>query len=175
VRRPSARPATWWALLVVGVTVVAASPSLVPAKRVHAQGRLAALASTAPSVDGTVDAEYDTTGRSTLTLHLSGLEPGETYAAYAYRQPCDATKDLRFQQFPDRKQPSSNPLFANPFNEIWFVGKADQHGQATSRVRRSSQFAPTWSPRSVVLEGDPIIRGTSKLPGPRLACLTVAF
>ena len=159
----------------VGATVVAASPSLMPAKRVHTHGRLIALAGTTPAVDGVVDAEYDTTGNTTLTLHLSGLEPGEAYAAYAYRKTCHANVDLRFQEFPDRKQPSSNPLFANPFNEIWFLGRADQEGRATSTVHRSGQFAPGWSPHSVVLEGDPIIRGTSKLPGPRLACLTVAF
>src|SRR5205807_5728525 len=69
-----------------------------------------------------VHATYTGDGRTVVTLHVRGLLPNRDYGAHAHRNACAASPAAaggHYQNVQDPVQPSTDPAFANPSNEIW--------------------------------------------------------
>jgi Cu-Zn family superoxide dismutase len=72
---------------------------------------------------------------TTTILWLHGLLPNHAYGAHVHQNPCGADADAagpHFQHTPDPVQPSVDPQYANPHNEIWLDLTTDAMGNATS-------------------------------------------
>jgi Cu-Zn family superoxide dismutase len=124
-------------------------------------------------------AEYVFDGATTVTLHVRGLAPNHPYGAHAHARACGPKPDdagPHFQHNPDPTQPSVNPAYANPTNEIWLDFTTDARGDATTAATVPWIFT---QPRaaSVVIHAHPTetAPGVAGVAGPRLACLSVGF
>lgn len=114
---------------------------------------------------------------TTTKLAVSGLVPNRHYGAHVHENPCGPTGDdagPHFQHVQDPNQPSTDPEYANPHNEVWldFTTSAHGNGFATSHV--------DWSygdrrPASVVIHEHHTSTepGESGEAGERLACINV--
>lgn len=125
-----------------------------------------------------VEARPDDT---TFVLSVSGLQTDRGYAVHAHVNPCGPTGDVagpHFQHTPDPAatpdQPSSDPAYANPDNEVWLdlTTDADGTGVATATMPFTLEAG---APQSIVIHAgemtmtDPGEAGTA---GDRIACLT---
>jgi Cu-Zn family superoxide dismutase len=145
-----------------GATAVTYRPGLVPAgARAHVFSLSAGHAGT------------------TTSLVVTGLLPGRSYGAHAHAKPCGATGDAagpHFQHAPDPVQPSVDPAYANPRNEIWLDFTTDRLGTGVAASTVDWTFDARRAASVVVHEThthtDPGHAGTA---GARLACLSVAF
>jgi Cu-Zn family superoxide dismutase len=128
-------------------------------------------------------------GRTVVTLHAWGLLPDETYGAHAHYLPCGATGAAAGAHYQDLADPavngsltaaSTNPVFANPDNEVWLDLETNPAGNGRAQTVVPWSFRPTASsgPRSVILHLNTTSTGGS-VPagnaGARLACVTVPF
>lgn len=112
-----------------------------------------------------------------LTVH--GVVPGRDYGAHVHVNPCGADPDAagpHYQHAPDPIQPSVDPEYANPANEIWLDLSTDNRGSGAARsdVR---WFFTDRLPGAVVLHEhrtsvEPGMAGTA---GARIACVNVPF
>jgi Cu-Zn family superoxide dismutase len=113
------------------------------------------------------------------TLTVRGLVPDREYGAHVHTKPCGtapADSGPHYQHVPDPTQPSTDPAYANPRNEIWLDFTTSANGSALA----VSQVDWTYGdrlPGSVVLHEththtDPGHAGTA---GGRLACLDLVF
>ncbi|MEP6665974.1 MAG: superoxide dismutase [Nocardioidaceae bacterium] len=126
---------------------------------------------------------YTGSGGTVVTLHVWGLVPNREYGAHAHRFVCGATDPLaaggHFQYNPDPVQPSVNPEFANPDNEIWLDFTTDGTGSGSAQTVVDWQFPNTAGQRahSVVIHDHHTATGSgvAGTAGPRYGCLTVAF
>lgn len=114
---------------------------------------------------------------TTTTLVVTGLRPGRTYGAHAHAKPCGATGDAagpHFQRVPDPVQPSVDPAYANPRNEIWLDFTTDRLGTGVARSTVDWTIAAR-RPRSVVVHETATHTGAGHAgtAGARLACLTL--
>jgi Cu-Zn family superoxide dismutase len=82
-------------------------------------------------------------GATEVRLEVDGLLPNRGYAAHAHARPCGPTGDAagpHFQNMVDPaatpEQPSTDPAYANPGNEIWLDLRTDGegHAEATTEV-----------------------------------------
>lgn len=179
--------------------VGAGAATAAPAAAEPAQSRSAvavAHGTFAPYVDGATASTYDlervpsgahasvfslSTERlgTTTKLAVSGLQPGKHYGAHVHESACGPSGDdagPHFQHEQDPNQPSTDPEYANPDNEVWldFTTTADGKGFAASHVDWSYQDR---RPASVVIHEhhtstDP---GEAGDAGARLACINVGF
>lgn len=166
---------------VAAVGIFAASPALAGAEHGGSGGPLVSYSSAVPEgASAKVTAVYDSAGRSTIRLYVRGLEPNTEYGAHAHVLPCGLTgadAGPHFQHAIDPVQPSVDPMFANPHNEIWLDLTTNSAGNGVARTTVDWQFSPDRRPQSVVIHE----RHTSTAPGnagvagARLACLTVDF
>lgn len=121
-------------------------------------------------------------GSTIVTLQVRGLAPNREYGAHAHKFACGTTDPLavggHFQYGVDPVQPSIDPAFANPANEIWLDFTTDAEGNAAAQSLVSWQFPAGRRAQSVIVHdhhtasGTP---GTAGTAGPRYGCLTVAF
>lgn len=118
-------------------------------------------------------------GKTVTRLAVQGLVPDRAYGAHVHMEPCGpnpADSGSHYQNVPDPVQPSVDPKYANPHNEIWldFTTNAQGDGSSVSTV--------PWGftdrhPKSVVLH----ISGTQHGPGQageagkRIGCVNVDF
>ncbi len=143
-------------------TAVTYDPTLVPA-----------------GAQGTVDATSSSTGTS-VALSVQGLLPGRSYGAHAHTEPCGTTGAAagpHYQNTADPVQPSVDPRYANPDNEIWLDLTTDASGAGTARTAVTWEFNGQRRAHSVVVHEmstvtDPGRAGTA---GNRAACITVDF
>ncbi|QUQ65457.1 superoxide dismutase family protein [Kutzneria sp. CA-103260] len=138
------------------------SPDLVPV------GSTATVAAT-PSPNGT----------TTVVLYVEGLLANHQYGAHVHQRSCGRTPEdagPHYQNTPDPVQPSVNPAYANPQNEIWLDFTTDRHGNAWSISSVNWQFTQRHAGSVVIhtehTHTDPGSAGTA---GARLACVTVDF
>ncbi|MEU1130435.1 superoxide dismutase family protein [Streptomyces sp. NPDC005900] len=108
---------------------------------------------------------------TTVTLRVRGLKPGHAYGVHVHRKPCGARPEAsggHYQHRVDPVQPSKDPAYLNPRNEVWldFTAKAD--GTGSARAHHRWGFRPGEA-ASVVLHRE---QGGA---GDRLACFTVPF
>jgi superoxide dismutase, Cu-Zn family len=116
---------------------------------------------------------------TTVVLSVRGLLPDRHYGAHAHVAPCGPTgaaAGAHYQHVVDPVQPSTDPAYANPTNELWLDLTTDDRGAATASTRVAWLFADR-RPHSVVVHEThthtgPGVAGTA---GARLACLTVPF
>ncbi|MEU6989269.1 superoxide dismutase family protein [Streptomyces sp. NPDC046465] len=110
-------------------------------------------------------------GGLVVTLQVRGMKPGHAYGVHVHQKPCGAdpeAADGHYQHRVDPVQPSKDPDYVNPANEVWldFTARADGSGEA--RALHHWGFRPGEA-ASVVLHDEP---GGA---GERAACFTVPF
>ncbi|MCE0767523.1 superoxide dismutase family protein [Pseudonocardia kujensis] len=139
------------------------NPELVPA---------GATAKVTSSTEGT---------SSTVTLAVTGLVPNRTYGSHAHQKPCGpaaADSGAHFQHVADPVNPSVDPAYANPQNEVWLDFTTDAQGAATITATQTEwAFTDQAAPQSVVIHAmrtatEPGKAGTA---GDRVGCVTVDF
>jgi Cu-Zn family superoxide dismutase len=170
--------------IALGVTAVGlflASPAIAGTDRVRNEGPLVSYSAAVPaSAHARVQAVYNASGDSIVTLHVWGLQPNTEYGAHAHVNPCGLTGAAagpHFQHVVDPVVPSTNPAYANPGNEIWLDFTTDDEGNASAQTRVAWQFAPDRKAHSVIVHIEHTHTGPtdSGTAGARLGCLTVDF
>lgn len=145
-----------------GETAITYDPALVPA------GGRAAL-------------NADTSGSgTTVTLAVRGLLPDRTYGAHVHTDSCGTTPEAagpRFQSQVDPVQPSVDPAFANPENEIWLDLATDENGAGSATSNVTWGVSSDRRPGSIVLHTEPtsVDPGSAGEAGTRAACVNVEF
>ncbi|WP_214404156.1 superoxide dismutase family protein [Pseudonocardia lacus] len=127
---------------------------------------------------GAVSAHADE-GGTTVRLAVRGLLPDRVYGAHAHALPCGADGDAagpHFQHEPDPGQPSTDPRFANPENEVWLDLTTDANGAGSVETVVPWQFTDRRA-RSVVIHAEPTRTGPGEAgtAGQRVACVSVDF
>ena len=114
----------------------------------------------------------------TTKLEVSGLVPDREYGAHVHVNKCGETGDdagPHFQHKKDPKEPSVDPTYANPKNEIWldFTTDSSGNGKAESTVTFDLRDR---RPGAVVIHehGTHTEKGEAGKAGDRLACITLA-
>jgi Cu-Zn family superoxide dismutase len=119
-------------------------------------------------------------GSTTVMLALRGLEPERRYGAHVHSEPCGETgadAGPHFQYEVDPVQPSVDPQYANPDNEIWLDLTTDGTGAGSAETTVAWEFPDDLRPRSVVIHAMPTATGPGEAgtAGDRAACITVDF
>jgi Cu-Zn family superoxide dismutase len=118
-----------------------------------------------------------TTGQTMTLLAVRGLAPNQHFGAHVHTGACGAKPadaGSHFQHQPDPKQPSVDPAYANPRNEIWLDFSTDKSGSA----HVESAVAWTFGDRphgSIVIHAEPTSSepGHAGTAGGRLACVDI--
>ncbi|MBC2878601.1 superoxide dismutase family protein [Streptomyces sp. TYQ1024] len=118
-------------------------------------------------------------GGTRFVLRLQGLPAGRTFGAHVHRQACGPKPDdagPHYQNVKDPVQPSVDPAYANPRNEVWLDLTTDAHGAARAETAVAWRVRPGEA-RSVVLHehATDTRAGRAGTAGARLACVTVPF
>jgi Cu-Zn family superoxide dismutase len=164
-----------------GVSLFAASPALAGTEHARAAGELVRYSAAIPvGAHARVDAVYNASGASIVVLHVWGLAPNTAYGSHAHVNACGTTGAAagpHYQHVVDTHQPSTNPAYANPQNEIWLDFETDSEGNASATAKEDWQFSPDRRPGSVIIHAEQTHTGPddSGTAGARLACLTVGF
>ena len=119
-------------------------------------------------------------GTTTVMLAVRGVERQRVYGAHVHMQPCGEQPDAagpHFQYAVDPVQPSVDPTFANPQNEIWLDLTTDETGAGSAESTVAWTFPDDRRPKSVVLHtaqtsSEP---GEAGAAGDRVACISVDF
>ncbi|WP_431033138.1 superoxide dismutase [Streptomyces sp. P6-2-1] len=118
-----------------------------------------------------VEVEQRTEGEGTrVTLRVTGLKAGHRYGAHVHTGVCGtdpAAAGGHYQHEKDPAQPSTDPDYANPRNEVWLDVTADTLGNGTATAAHPWDFRPGEA-RSVVLHE---AAGATE----RVACVSVPF
>jgi superoxide dismutase, Cu-Zn family len=119
-------------------------------------------------------------GTTTVMLAVRGLEQHRVYGAHVHMQPCGEQPDAagpHFQYAADPVQPSVDPTFANPQNEIWLDLTTDETGAGSAESTVAWTFPSERRPKSVVLHSDHTASepGEAGAAGDRVACISVDF
>ncbi|NBE55471.1 superoxide dismutase family protein [Streptomyces boluensis] len=110
-------------------------------------------------------------GGNRITLRVDGLRPGYAYGAHVHQKPCGALPEDaggHYQHRRDPVQPSHDPAYVNPRNEVWLDFTADRDGRGNAAARHGWGFRAGQA-ASVVLHRQ---QGGA---GDRLACFSVPF
>jgi Cu-Zn family superoxide dismutase len=175
-------PATIFAAAVAATALFAASPAIAGTDRIRDEGELVRYnTSTVPEgARARVSAVYTAAGDSIVTLHVWGMAPNTPYGAHAHVNPCGSSgldAGPHFQNVLDSVTPSTDPVYANPTNEIWLDLTTDADGNGVAQTKVPWQFSPTRRAMSVIIHVEHTHTGPtdSGVAGARLACLTVGF
>jgi superoxide dismutase, Cu-Zn family len=116
-------------------------------------------------------------GRTVVTLAVTGMEPGKTYGAHAHVNACGPAGSAAGPHWQLVPGPATSPEFANPRNEIWLDVTTNAAGNGTSKATLDFAFSGEHRPRSVIIHALPTATGPddSGVAGPRLGCLSVGF
>ena len=179
--------------VLAGAAATAAVLALSPAPATAATRPIVLHGVGAPRADGaggaySYDAERVPSGARVAVLSVSGprqtrtflvvhgLQPGQAYGAHLHTNACGASPAAagpHYQQVPDPVQPSTDPAFANPENEVWLDVHTDAAGSGMSRSYNRWVFHTP--PRSLVLHAEHTRTepGKAGTAGARLACLNL--
>jgi superoxide dismutase, Cu-Zn family len=169
------------ALCLSAVGLFLASPAIAGADRIRNEGPLVSYSPSIPAgATARVQAVYNSAGDSIITLHVWGLKPDTAYGAHAHQNRCGLTGAAagpHFQHLIDPVVPSTDPAYANPYNEIWLDFTTDDDGNAVAQTKQAWQFHPDRRAHSVIIHVEHTHTGPkdSGTAGARLACLTVDF
>ncbi|WP_424185734.1 superoxide dismutase [Actinokineospora sp. G85] len=114
-------------------------------------------------------------GRTKVGLAVDGLLPERTYGAHVHTGECGADPAAagpHTQNRPDPVQPSVDPAYANPDNEVWLDFTTTTEGDAVA-VARVSWPLSSRQARSVVLHAEQTHTGAGHAgtAGKRVACV----
>ena len=116
---------------------------------------------------------------TTVVLGVAGLVPHRAYGAHVHVRGCGADPAAagpHYQDRPDPRQPSTDPHYANPDNEIWLDLTTDDKGAATSSATVGWEFRKGEANAVVVHASHTHTEaGKAGTAGDRLACLTHAY
>ncbi|RSM77626.1 superoxide dismutase [Kibdelosporangium aridum] len=116
---------------------------------------------------------------TTVLLTTQGLLPKRQYGAHVHVKPCGpapADSGPHFQDKKDPVQPSVNPAYANPRNEIWLDFTTDRFGNGFAVSRVKWGFGEREASSIVIHETRTHTgAGHAGTAGARLACLTADF
>ncbi|MEU6764838.1 superoxide dismutase family protein [Streptomyces sp. NPDC046853] len=110
-------------------------------------------------------------GGMEVKLRVKGLKPGHAYGAHVHQKPCAADPEAaggHYQHRKDPHQPSKDPAYVNPENEVWLDFTPGPDGSGGAEARHDWEFR-RGAAGSVVLHHEP---GGA---GDRVACFTVPF
>lgn len=114
-------------------------------------------------------------GQTKITTVLTGLQPDREYGAHVHTKPCGETGKAagpHFQQEVDPVQPSVDPAYANPANEVWLDFRTNSAGTAVSHAVGDWQFRGRMANSFVIHEEHThTAPGEAGEAGARLACL----
>ncbi|BBC34271.1 uncharacterized protein SGFS_055650 [Streptomyces graminofaciens] len=118
-------------------------------------------------------------GGTRIELRLRDLVADRTYGAHVHTKPCGklpADAGPHYQDEVDPKQPSVDPKYANPENEVWLDVNTNKDGSARSVAVVDWRFREGGA-RSVVLHemATSTHEGHAGTAGARLACVNVPF
>jgi superoxide dismutase, Cu-Zn family len=118
-------------------------------------------------------------GGTRIALRVRDLAPNRVYGAHVHTKPCGALPadaGPHYQNRVDPVQPSVNPKYANPLNEVWLDLTTNKDGSDRSTAIVSWRFREGGA-RSVVLHesGTAMHPGHAGTAGARLACINVPF
>lgn len=119
-------------------------------------------------------------GGTRITASFTGLQPDREYGSHVHTKPCGPTGEdagPHFQQDTDPVQPSVDPAFANPENEVWLDFHTDAEGNGQATAEGQWQFHGREDAKSVVIHQEHTHTGPGEAgeAGDRLACLNTAF
>lgn len=118
-------------------------------------------------------------GQTKILATLTGLQPNRDYGAHVHTKPCGPTGKAagpHFQQNPDPVQPSVDPAYANPENEVWLDFHTDAAGTAFTTTTGDWQFQGRDANSFVIHESHThTAPGEAGEAGSRLACLDAQF
>jgi Cu-Zn family superoxide dismutase len=119
-------------------------------------------------------------GSTTVRLAVAGLQPRRTYGAHVHAQACGPRPEdsgPHFQYAVDPVQPSVDPRFANPQNEVWLDLTTDDTGAGTAESTVAWEFPDDRRAGSVVVHAMPTATGPGNagVAGARAACISVDF
>ncbi|MEU1276618.1 superoxide dismutase family protein [Streptomyces sp. NPDC005799] len=118
-------------------------------------------------------------GGTRIELRGRDLVPNRVYGAHVHTKPCgELPTDAgpHYQDRVDPTQPSVDPAYANPRNEVWLDLATDKDGSDRSIGTVDWRFREGGA-RSVVLHemATTTHQGHAGMAGARLACINVAF
>ncbi|WBB60956.1 superoxide dismutase family protein [Streptomyces sp. WMMC500] len=162
-----------------GPDVVAREAHFVPPENAEPDDGLTYDPTLVPAGAGITVVEVARDGRTSVRMGLSGLLPNRTYGAHVHTKPCGpdpAAAGPHYQNEADPVQPSVDPAYANPENEVWLDFTTDRLGNAYTSARQDWRFRPGEA-RSVVVHEHATMThpGGAGMAGARLACLSVPF
>jgi superoxide dismutase, Cu-Zn family len=119
------------------------------------------------------------TSRTSTVLVVHGLVPNRTYGAHVHVNACGADPEAsgpHYQHEVDPNQPSVDPAYANPQNEIWLDFTTDASGDGRGESNVDWTFTDR-RPRSVVIHAHrtDMTPGHAGEAGARIACVNVPF
>ncbi|MBP2324405.1 Cu-Zn family superoxide dismutase [Kibdelosporangium banguiense] len=122
---------------------------------------------------------FSSSRSTTVVLNTRGLLPKREYGAHVHVSPCgQAPTDAgpHFQNKKDPIQPSVNPAYANPRNEIWLDFTTDRQGAGAAMATVPWGFN-NRDASSIVIHATHThtVPGQAGAAGARLACLTADF
>jgi len=113
----------------------------------------------------------------------TSLEADRDFGAHVHTEPCGAEPEdagPHYQNDPDPAasgdEPSSDPAYANPENEVWLDFTTDEGGSAQSSATVDWEFREGEAQSLVLHEQHTMTgHGEAGTAGDRLACVTVEF
>lgn len=119
-------------------------------------------------------------GTTTVMLAVRGIEPLRLYGAHVHAEPCGPRSEdagPHYQHAADPVQPSIDPTYANPQNEIWLDFTTDETGAGSTETTVAWQFPSDWRAGSVVIHtmATSSESGKAGTAGARAACITIEF
>ncbi|GAA2595475.1 superoxide dismutase family protein [Streptomyces axinellae] len=114
---------------------------------------------------------------TTVRIAVRGLLAHRRYGTHVHTKPCGPRPDdsgPHYQHIKDPVQPSTDPRYANPRNEVWLDFTTDGKGAGAAVARHAWHFRPGEA-RSIVLHETATHTepGHAGQAGARLACVTV--
>ncbi|WP_225978087.1 superoxide dismutase family protein [Gandjariella thermophila] len=114
-----------------------------------------------------------------VELQVAGLLPNHAYGAHVHTRRCGATGEdagPHYQNRNDPHQPSTDPAYANPQNEVWLDFTTNAQGAADVKTTVPWRFRADGA-HSVVIHQTHTMTGPGQagVAGARLACVTVPF
>lgn len=112
-------------------------------------------------------------------LALRGVKADHHFGIHVHTRPCGSKPDSsgpHYQNVKDPKQPSTNPKYANPKNEMWLGLTTDSSGDGRAKSLVKWHFRPGEA-RSVVIHEHATAThmGHAGMAGNRVACINVPF
>ena len=108
-----------------------------------------------------------------VTLMVSGLPNNRDFGSHVHKAECDTgMAGGHYQHTPAPDGGATNPMFANPDNEVWLDFTTNGSGTATSKA--TVDFVPAAGSAKAIIVHDRKT-GDGGVAGAKLACLPIAF